>query len=65
MSLLKFLWIGYFIIILFFRFSFKWKIVILIYSISLAVITIINIIKSRNEWRGIAEEYHKNMEEKK
>ena len=63
MSLVKFLWIGYIIVILFFRFTFKGKIIILIYSICLALITLINALKSRNEWREIAQEYHKNLEE--
>ncbi len=63
MSFVKFLWIGYIVVVLFFRFTFKGKIIILIYSICLALITIINALKSRNEWREIAEEYHKNLEQ--
>lgn len=65
MSLIKFLWIGYFIVILFFRYSFEGKILILIYSICLVLITTINALKSRNEWRGVAEDYHKNLENEK
>ena len=64
MSFVKFLWIGYIIIILFFRFTFEGKIIILIYSICIVFITIVNAIKSRNEWREIAEEYHKNLEDR-
>ena len=63
MSFVKFLWIGYIIVVLFFRFTFKGKIIILTYSICLALITIINALKSRNEWREIAEEYHENLEQ--
>jgi len=65
MSLIKFLWIGYFVVILFFRYSFEGKILILIYSICLVLITTINALKSRNEWRGVAEDYHKNLENEK
>ena len=61
MSFIKLLWLVYIIVILFFRYTFKGEIVILIYSICLALITIINALKSRNEWREIAEEYHKNL----
>ena len=61
MSFIKLLWLVYIIVILFFRYTFEGKIVILIYSICLALITIINALKSRNEWREIAEEYHKNL----
>jgi len=65
MSLIKILWISYFVVILFFRYSFEGKIFILIYSICLVLITVINAIKSRNEWRGVAENYHKNLENEK
>ncbi len=61
MSFIKLLWLVYIVVILFFRYTFEGKIVILIYSICLALITIINALKSRNEWREIAEEYHKNL----
>ena len=63
MSFIKFLWLVYIIVILFFRYTLEGKIIILIYSICLALITIINALKSRNEWREIAEEYHENSEQ--
>jgi len=62
MSYIKLIWIFYFILILFFRYSYQGKIAILIYSILLALITIVNSIKSRNEWREVAEEYHEGKE---
>ena len=65
MSIVKFLWLGYLIVILFFRYSFEGKILILIYSIVLALVTIVNAIKSRNEWRDVAEDYHKKIENEK
>ncbi len=63
-NLIKLLWIIDIIMILFFRYSTEGKMAILILTISLTVITIIRHLNSRNEWREIAEEYHKDLESK-
>ena len=63
-NLIKLLWIIDIIMILFFRYSTEGKMAILILTISLTVITIIRHLNSRNEWREIAEEYHKDSESK-
>ena len=63
-NFIKFLWIIDIIMILFFRYSTESKMAILILTISLTVITIIRHLNSRNEWREIAEEYHKDLESK-
>ena len=62
MSIIKLLWFFLFILILFFRYTIFSKIIILILTIIITLITIIKIIADRNEWRIIAEEYHKKNE---
>ena len=62
MSIVKFLWLGYLVVVLFFRYSFEGRIIIFIYSILIVFVTVINALQSRNEWREIAQEFHDNLE---
>ena len=59
----KFSWLVWLFLILFFRDSNLEKLLILILSIPLCIIAVRRAINAREDWRPIAEEFHKDLEE--
>ena len=57
-------WYIWIIIIIFFRESYYGKPIILSLAILLSIIAVKRALNSRNAWRPIAEEYHKDLEDK-
>ena len=58
----KFSWIFWIVLIVFFRHDFTGKIILLVMAILLSIIAVTRAINSRNAWRHIAEEYHKDLD---
>lgn len=56
-------WLLWIVIIIFFRDFIIGKITILLMAIILSIITVKRALNAREDWRPIAEEYHKDMEE--
>ena len=65
MNIIKILWIIDAIFILFFRYTPTQKIMILVFTIILTIITVIRQLNSRDEWREIAEKYHEELDNDK
>ncbi len=59
----KVLWFFWLILVLFFRETSFEKTIILIYVIPLIIIAVCRAINAREDWRPIAEKYHKDIEE--
>tara|TARA_B100000941_G_scaffold288193_2_gene264643 strand:+ start:182 stop:379 length:198 start_codon:yes stop_codon:yes gene_type:complete len=58
----KLTWLLWLVLILFFRDSIIEKSIIVLIAIILSVIAVRRAINARNDWRPIAEEYHKDLE---
>ena len=58
----KLTWLLWLVLILFFRDSIIEKSIIVLIAIILSIIAVRRAINARNDWRPIAEKYHKDLE---